>query len=73
MSIDKTTASRSRQVRHKRPLDPAIEALLYEGALANSDEGLELSELFAEASWEALQIADPDPVDLDGLVWPEKK
>lgn len=73
MSVDKTTTSRSRQVRHKRPLDPAIEALFIDGVIENDAEALEWAELGENASWEALQLVESDLNDVDGLVWPEKK
>ena len=73
MSVDKTTSSRSHEVRRKRPLTPEIEALFIEGVIENDAEALEWAELGEDASWEALQIVDPDPIDLEGLVWPEMK
>jgi hypothetical protein len=73
MSVDKTTSSRSHEVRRTRSLTPEIEALFIEGVIENDAEALEWAELGEDASWEALQIVDPDPIDVEGLVWPEKK
>jgi hypothetical protein len=73
MSIENRTSLTNHKPRVKYPLDPAVERLFIEGLIENAEESLEWAEFGAEACWEALQLVDSDPVDLDGLVWPIEK
>ncbi|MBU3690117.1 MAG: hypothetical protein B7C54_04505 [Acidimicrobiales bacterium mtb01] len=73
MSIENRTSSTGHKPRVKHPVDPEVAALFIEGVIENAEESLEWAELGDEASWEALQIVDPEPFDLDWLVWPTKK
>ena len=55
-----TTERQRRLKTYRRPLSPEELELHGEGAEEQADEALEWAEFCEDASWEALQLVDPD-------------